>query len=210
MTEVDSLSGNITCSIADHLAQFAIINKKINSKKQTYMKKRRNYSNFNKEDFIMDILAVDWETKLKLNKNNINTDMKCLINITNNILNKHAPLKNYTSETETPLHQPKKPWITKGILTSIKKRDKFYKKFITEKNIEKKQSYHEKYKTYRNVISQLNKNSKTQYFQSFFALNKKNLKKTWSGIKSLINSKGIREDIPNYMKNNNISLNSST
>ena len=105
--------------------------------------------------------------------------------------------------------EPKKPWITKGIVTSINKRDALYKKFISEKNIEKKENIHKKYKNYRNIICKLNKSSKQLHFRNFFQENIENLKKTWTGIKCLINRNGINADIPNNMMYKNSNLNSS-
>ena len=48
-----------------------------------------------------------------------------------------------------------KPWITRGIKTSIKKRDKFYKQMIKAKNKQQKLIKHESYKKYSNKIIEL-------------------------------------------------------
>ena len=53
-----------------------------------------------------------------------------------------------------------KPWITRGIKTSIKKRDKFYKQMIKAKNKQQKLIKHESYKKYSNKIIELLRQSK--------------------------------------------------
>ena len=45
-----------------------------------------------------------------------------------------------------------KPWIKKEILSSIRKREKFYKKIIKAKDKVIKEVYHKKYKELRNQI----------------------------------------------------------
>ena len=47
----------------------------------------------------------------------------------------------------------KKPWITKGILVSFKKKNKIYNKFWKAKEPERKISLHETFKKYRNIIA---------------------------------------------------------
>ena len=47
------------------------------------------------------------------------------------VIDKNAPLKKLTEEE---LKRSKKPWITKGILTSSKKKNILLKKIIKSKN----------------------------------------------------------------------------
>ena len=70
----------------------------------------------------------------------------------------------------------KKPWITKGILQSMSKRDTFYKDFATEKNAIKKNKLGAIYKTYRNLIVTLIRKSKKRYYADFFEEHQQNLK----------------------------------
>ena len=45
-----------------------------------------------------------------------------------------------------------KPWITQGILTSIKKRDQIHKLFIKSKNTADKLTLETEFKKYHNLI----------------------------------------------------------
>ena len=78
--------------------------------------------------------------------------------------------------TRRKARQMLKPWITKGILNSIRKKNHFYSSGENETN-----------KLYRNKISTLTRSSKKLYFYNFFSNNLNNIKKTWEGINNLIN-----------------------
>ena len=74
--------------------------------------------------------------------------------------------------------QCSKPWITKGIRTSIKIKNKLY---LSGNDT--------KYKFYRNKICSLTRISKKQYFCEYFQANINNMKKTWIGINNILNRK---------------------
>ena len=69
--------------------------------------------------------------------------------------------------------------------TSIKTKNKLYKKYI------KTQSYHNqcKYKLYRNRLLDLIRLSKKQYYKDYFTTNSKNTKNIWNGIRQLVSLK---------------------
>ena len=92
------------------------------------------------------------------------------------------PLKKLTKKE---IKQQYKPWITNGIRKSIKRRGKYYKKFIKAKNEVIKEDYH-KYKELRNQIVTLCRQSKEMHCQTFFLENANNAKNTRKGITSII------------------------
>ena len=98
----------------------------------------------------------------------------------------HAPLRK-VSQRELKLQH--KPWITKGILCSIRKRDIIFRQFKKCVNPVRKSNLLNKYKTYRNQIASLTRASKKIHMSDFFTLNKNNTRKIWQGIKSIINVK---------------------
>ena len=81
---------------------------------------------------------------------------------------------------------PSKPWLTPGIIKSIRIKNNLYKQFCQATNPAHRVSLHQKFKTYRNQIVTLNHLSKEDYFQAHFETNKKDSKKIWFGIKTLI------------------------
>ena len=54
--------------------------------------------------------------------------------------------------TKRELKKQHKPWITTGILNSMKRRDKLQKKFAKSKTEQLKKQYHVDYKNLRNQI----------------------------------------------------------
>ncbi len=120
-----------------------------------------------------------------------------------------APFKKLTKK-EIKLQQ--KPWITRGILNSMSKRDIFYKDFVTEKDPAKKSRLGSIYKSYRNLIVTLLRKSKKKYYTEYFEEHRQNMKKTWDGIRDLINvskkssisSNKIVHDNQTFTDSNNI------
>ena len=106
--------------------------------------------------------------------------------IINNLLDKHAPFKEQAKRKEKLRF---KPWITKGILTSIKQRDKIHKEMIKAKNSQTKQLKLSLYKKQRDIILDLLKKSKESHYRKYFEDNKRNCKAVWNGINKIIYSK---------------------
>ena len=179
-----SKGGNITTAISDHLIQFSQIDLfDYFQNKKTHYKSVRNWRIFNKREFADELGKMNWD---ELSDPNIDTDtcFTKFYNKTTKLLDEMAPYKKNTKK-EAGLQQ--NPWITKGILISMNKRDVFYKDFITEKNATKKGRIGALYKTYRNLIVTLIRKSKKKYYADFFHEHQHNLKKTWDGIRDLIN-----------------------
>ena len=79
-----------------------------------------------------------------------------------------------------------KPWLTKGIMASIKKSI-LCRRFIRARRDEEKTVIYNQFKTYQNIINRLTKISKGNHYQKYFHEHKKNMLKNWDGIKSIIN-----------------------
>ena len=81
----DTISGNFTVNISDHLPSFIIVPKA----NQNHLPKKHNIytrdvSNFDRKNFLLDILAIDW--KCIIIENNANTSFNQFLNIVNNIV----------------------------------------------------------------------------------------------------------------------------
>ena len=108
-----------------------------------------------------------------------------------------APVRSL-SKKEVNLQQ--RPWITNGILKSIKERDRLHKLYTKEIDETKKRELYIIYKTKRNLITSLIRKSKSDYYVAYFEENKSDSKKTWEGIRNIVNvSKKVRV-VPNYVK----------
>ena len=95
-----------------------------------------------------------------------------------------APIKKQTKREQ---HLEQRPWITKGILKSMKIRDSLYKK-MTKKNDNPLEirAISQKRKKYRNLIVTLLRKSKENNFKYYFEKHKQDVKKTWDGIRSIL------------------------
>ena len=78
----------------------------------------------------------------------------------------------------------------KGILTSIKIKNKIYDKYCRAKDVARKNILHTQFKKYRNTINNLIRISKDSHYKTYFNENKRNSMKVWQGVRELINSKG--------------------
>ena len=143
---------------------------------------KRNMKKLNNKIFLHDIYQINWNSKLQTNKNNVNLSFDNFYTGINFLLDKHVPLRKI-SKKEFKLKV--KPWITPGIIISIRKRDKLLKKFINCKNQENKEILHNKYKLYRNLIVTLTRKSKKNHYQKYFQENSSNIKKHGMESKAL-------------------------
>ena len=69
-----------------------------------------------------------------------------------------------------------KPWISNGILKSIKIKNRLYKQFIRHPEKEKA------YKNYRNKLVRFIRSDKKLYYDKKILENKTNMKQTFSNI----------------------------
>ena len=82
-----------------------------------------------------------------------------------------------------------KPWITIGILKSLRKRSKLHSRYLRAKDTERNELLYNRFKVYRNMIVTLIRKSKNNYFSKYFSDNVKNLRETWKGNKNIIQLK---------------------
>ena len=123
----------------------------------------RDYSAFNEELNKIDIRAIDWNTIQSKCTNLHELATKTIEAIT---VDKHAP-KKYISKTKQK--QLTKPWITNGILKSIKTKQRMYQTHFLLNDVSKV----DKYKIYSNKLNRLKSQSNTLYYHKHFNLCKK-------------------------------------
>ena len=87
------------------------------------------------------------------------------------IVNKHAPLKKATN---SKMKQFSKPWLTQGLLKSIKRKQKMYRSHFLSQNSMKIKEY----KQYSNLLNKMKTKAKDKYYNQYFQLYKENLKET--------------------------------
>ena len=130
-------SGICFYDISDHLPTFLVI-KNLKGSIGTKPIFRRTMRNFVLEDFLTDL----WEQLQAIEITNPNISVnKISQNLTSsseNVLNKHAPLQKL-SRKEKRLSE--KPWISKGILKSIKTKNRLFRTHYRSSDPNKKLIY---------------------------------------------------------------------
>ena len=177
-------SGNLYQKISDHLPNFVIFNNIKSQKKKEFVKKRCPKPNFDLAKLQNDLLQlilykiVNFDDFYKA----FDYSHKMLLNI----LNEHYPIK-ILNKKEIELER--KPWITKGILTSTKIKNQTYRKFIKSKVKDKSSELYLKFKRYRDLINTLKRRSQKQFHVDYFQRHLNNAKKAWTGINTILHRK---------------------
>ena len=155
--------------------------------------KKRDFSQF------FYLSAIDWDDIIASKANNIDDLLSSFYRKLNTVVNNHAPVKILSKHK---IKQLAKLWITKGIRTSIKVKNKLYVNGVQSK-----------YKYYRNKNYCFIRLSKRRYYFDFFEKNTNDMKKTWKAINELLNNQRRKSRLLTELKdpsnNNQITENSS-
>ena len=193
-------SGNITLTISDHLAQFLTIPLETGDtipQKDYY---KRDTKNFDRENFFLDLLSINWDEVIKLDLQDPNISFAEYYSTINNLIDKYMPLQKMTRKEVKLMF---KPWITSDIRKAMKERDSLKYKFNHTKDQAKKSELDKNYKELKNKILDSTRKNKKTYFQEFFAKNANDIKNTWKGIRNLINIKDRNKSQPKSLLVNN-------
>ena len=117
---------------------------------------RHDYSKFDSETFVTKIQET--LNQLQINQTKLSEALDLGILCPNRYLKERAPLKQLTKSKKRLAH---KPWITTGLLKSIKTKNRYVLDSKTKTSMRK-------YKNYRNKVTHLLKESKRNYYQSQF------------------------------------------
>ena len=176
-----SLSNNLesmilTTDISDHLPCLTKINgcNKIVGEPITMEFRKLTEHNIRK---IKNSLApIDW-TDLE----NLNADegYDALINKITSAMDIIAPVQQ---KTVKPGRLSKEPWMSKGLMQSLIKCDKLYKKVCGLTEMHPKQT---EYKRYRNVYNKLKRKAKQNYYKEQIEHYRHNSKKLWRFLRNI-------------------------
>lgn len=123
-------AGNLITSISDHLAQFYLcpnLQDKEPVNKEIYT---QDFKDFNGQNFQQDLQSINWQQTLRINENDIGESFSRFVNSIDALLDLHAPLRKLLLQEQKVRA---KPWLTKGIMTSIQKKNRIHKKYIRAK-----------------------------------------------------------------------------
>ena len=160
----------------------------------------RDWSKFDRENFILDYFSVDWEDFLKTDELNADNSTRMYLDKINMLLDTYAHLKRIN---KYKMKSMSKPCVTLGLQKSISVKNKLLKNFINKNNSVLKEEFHTNYKKYSNLLTTFMKKSKQAYYDKYFERNWNNIKNTWKGIKSLISLKTVAFNVPTVLSLDN-------
>ena len=171
----------VVSDITDHIPTILSINLNfVNSNVTDYSKKasyKRNHCNTNIDKLKQRLSKVKWHELL--DNINVNDDYDKFIATFNTLYDECIPMKKCKTNRKK---DPMSPWITKGLLKSINKKNTLYKQYLkspTNGNLQK-------FKTYKNKLTVLIRKSKRMHFFTKFEKTKNNMKQTWQAINDII------------------------
>ena len=196
--EDDIVSGNLVCTISDHLPQFAVVkNLNVNdtipkNKTKTF----KNYKKFNLQNFITDFMKINWDV---VYENEVTNDkFEIFIKTINDLIENNTP----TETKKILIKKSHKPWITQGVLNSINTKNKLSKKYMHTKNKLIRAERFARFKTYKNNLTKYIRILKANYHKNYFCQQKSNLQKTWQGIREIIGTNS-KQGLPKVLLHEN-------
>ena len=108
-----------------------------------------------------------------------------------NCYNKNCPLRRVNRKTNLS----KSPWITNGILNSIKHTSKLFRIY----RLTNSETSGRNYRSYRNVLTKTIRSAKKSFYTNFFNQNKMNSRKIWRKIGEILN-KGTSNPNPEHFE----------
>ena len=197
-------SGIITTVISDHYPTFTIIPLKTNKSKTPKIVFKRKFTHNNINAFIDDLSNEQWSEIYKNEPNSVNTKWNNFIQKYKELFEKNIPIKRIKFNK---YKHKLVPWLTSGILTSIKTRDKLHYKITKELNQNKRIKLMTRYRTHQHILKKIINIYKNKYWKVKFEETKSDSKTTWKLINQLINKPKNTSKYPdsfNLSLNNNI------
>ena len=152
----------------------------------------RDMSNFDLELFLQELKQHLRDAEQQKN-NSVNEQFDKFCATFNSVVNKIAPLRK-ASRKEKRLHA--KPWLTKGLLKSIKRKHALFSKLHKALHSDEELN---NYQRYRNVLNRVIKSAKESYFRESFYQNKNDQEKLWKVINELAFIKKKKKVIPSEL-----------
>ena len=149
-------------------------------------------SNFDLELFLQELKQHLRDAELQKN-DSVNEQFDKFCATFNSVVNKIAPLRK-ASRKEKRLRA--KPWLTKGLLKSIKRKHALFSKLLKALHSDGELN---NYKRYRNVLNRVIKSGKESYYRESFYQNKNDQEKLWKVINELAFIKKKKKVIPSEL-----------
>ena len=179
-------SAVIEYDISDHMSTFLSLNVGA-TKKAPNRPLVRKITEIKRDVFLNEL-----NQKLRYLDMQNNLDFEKLINVMKELVDSYFPL---VRQFRKQLKYSHKPWITKGILTSIKTQNRLYEKYLKSKC----ETNCKTYKMYRNKLTHIKEMSKSNYYQRRLG-ESGDMSDTWKTINNILRKPSESSTLPTYVK----------
>ena len=181
----------LTDDISDHLPIVAILGNQRKCLKESKTIRSRNLCDENIDKIKTDLININWDEALD---NKICNDSFNIFHQTlTNCINMHAPEEIRKISYKM---QVRDPWMTKGLLTSLKKQKRLYREQLHSSSTVSTANY----KKYRNTLKSLIRKSKITYLHEKCTEFKRDSRKLWQLVNRIIGKSNNKIDSIDSLK----------
>ena len=184
------LNGVVLNDLSDHLPVFAYFSGQTLTRDRDNKAFTRRFTDENLRNFNKNVSNTNWSSLLDEDPNMAYNNF---IDEYSRIYNACFPLKAIKGKL---LNNRSSPWISPGLLKSINKKNRLYKKFIKSPSLSNERIY----KTYKNKLNHLIRLAKRKYYDTKFESAKHDLRTTWKLLNEVINKRKSRSPFPSSFK----------
>ena len=192
-----SRSGLIFTDISDHLPVFSIHSDTVlvnRCRQNPVFIRDKNPDNI--PSFIGKLESVDWSSLKDFDEPN--TSYNRFLELYSGIYNGCFPLKRVTRKQR----RFKKPWLTKALLKSIKRKNDLYKKYLRVPSMVNASLY----KTYKNKLNHTLRLAKRLYYEKKLQDVKSNTHATWKILNEVVNRKKSKPQVNTVFRSDNLEI----
>ena len=188
--------GIILNNISDHLMTFICVDLQQTSRELPKTVSFQKCDNNSINNFVNAIENIDFSAHISNSPDcNPDTNFQIIKTLIDNCISHHLPFR--TVKFNRYQHKIN-PWITNGILKSIKNRDKMYKEMkVCNPNSQEYDRLKRNVQSYNNLIKKLIRCSKQSYYNNLFLKHKNDSRKSWKLLNSLLGTSNKRNNLTN-------------
>lgn len=190
----------IETDVTDHFPVY--LNISLDNTKHSNTTENKTITKFDEEKFENIIRSMHWDNIVALNDPEIANNK--FVDIFTSIYKECT----ITKTIQLKKFKKIKPWITNGIICSIKHRDSLKKRVINNKH---NTNLLLEYRTYRNILNRTIKNAKNRFYANLINTNANNIRKIYKIISDAANENNNKTDKGiNVLDNNNLEFSNDT
>ena len=190
--KIDSnyFQGIFYTDISDHFPIFCI-NKNVPVKFKEHTAPKRDLSDKNVNAFIQNLQNTDWNKILGIN--DAQQSYSLFQKEFSTQYEKSFPIKL----RKTSVYHNRKPWLTIGLRSAIKRKNKLYLLYKRHPNVNNEIIY----KTYKNKLSKLISVAERQHYDALLKKHKSNIKESWKIVNEILGRNNLVKSSGKFIVN---------